>query len=116
MRKLALTIATVLATWSGPIGAGAAEPLKIRVAWIVPATNIASILFAKPELAKHLGRSYTMEPVRFQGTPPMITALAVDDIDVALLGYSSLNLAVLNAGMSDLRIVADEFQDGVGDY
>jgi NitT/TauT family transport system substrate-binding protein len=98
------------------LGGVRADPLKIRVAWIVPASNIASILFAKPGIAQHLGTSYVMEPVHFQGTPPMVTALAVDDLDVAVLGYSSLDLAVQNAGMDDLRIVADEFQDGVDDY
>ncbi len=96
--------------------AAAADPVKIRVAWIVPASNIASILFAKPELATHLGKSYTMEPVRYQGTPLMITALAVNEIEVGNLSYSSMNLAIQNAGMSDLRIIADEFQDGVAGY
>ena len=114
MRKLVSATVAALFTCVGL--AQAAEPLKIRMAWIVPASNIASILFAKPALAKHLGKSYTMEPVRFQGSPPMITALAVDDVDIALLGYSSISLAVQNAGLGDLRIVADEFQDGVGDY
>jgi sulfonate transport system substrate-binding protein len=110
--------ATLTASLVG-LGAGsvrAADPVKIRVAWIVPASNIASILFAKPGIAQHLGKSYTMEPLRFQGTPPMITALAVGEIEVGLLGYSSLNLAVQNAGMDDLRIFADEFQDGVAGY
>ncbi len=96
--------------------AALADPVKIRVAWIVPASNIASILFAKPDLAKHLGKSYTMEPVRYQGTPPMITALSVGELDVGLLGYSTINLAVQNAGMTDLRVFADEFQDGVPGY
>ena len=92
-----------------------AEPLKIRAAWIVPASNIASILFAKKELAPHFGKSYVMEPVRYQGTPPMVTALAVGEIEVGLLNFTSLGLGVQNAGMDDLRIVADEFQDGAGD-
>ena len=89
-----------------------ADPVKIRLAWIVPAANIAPILFAKEGIAKNLGKSYTLEAVRFQGTPPMITALAVNEIEIGLLGYSSFGLAIQNAGMEDLRIFADEFQDG----
>ena len=89
-----------------------AEPVKIRAAWIVPAANIASIIFAKKELAPHFGVSYVMEPVRYQGTPPMVTALAVGEIEVGVLNFTSLGLGVLNAGMDDLRIIADEFQDG----
>jgi sulfonate transport system substrate-binding protein len=94
--------------------AARAEPLKIRIAWIVPVANIAPILFAKEGIAKNLGKTYTIDPVRFQGTPPMITALAVNDIDIGLLGYSSMGLAIQNAGLEDLRIFADEFQDGAG--
>jgi NitT/TauT family transport system substrate-binding protein len=92
--------------------AASAEPLKIRLAWIIPAANIGPILFAKPGLAKNLGKSYVLEPVRFQGTPPMITALAVNEIDVGLLGFTSMGLAIQNAGMDDLRIFANEFADG----
>ena len=57
-----------------------------------------------------------MEPSRYQGTPPMITALSVGELDVGVLGFSSINLAVQNAGMTDLRVFADEFQDGVQGY
>ena len=92
--------------------AARAEPVKIRAAWIVPAANIASIIFAKKELAPHFGKSYVMEPVRYQGTPPMVTALAVGEIEVGVLNFTSLGLGVLNAGMDDLRIISDEFQDG----
>jgi NitT/TauT family transport system substrate-binding protein len=58
-----------------------------------------------------------MEPVRFQGTPPMITALANNELEIADLAFSALAVAVQNAGMDDLRVIADEFQDGVeGSY
>ncbi len=102
-----LAAAAVLAT-----NAVHADPVKIRVAWIVPASNIASILFVKKDLAPHFGKSYTMEPVRYQGTPTMVSALAIGEIEVGLLNFTSLGLGVVNAGMDDLRIFADEFQDG----
>ncbi len=57
-----------------------------------------------------------MEAVRYQGTPPMITALANNELEVANLAYSTLRLAIQNAGLDDLRIIADEFQDGVPGY
>jgi len=93
-----------------------AEPLKIRIAWIIPAANIAPTLFAKSGVAKNLGKTYVLEPVRFQGTPPMITALAVNEIDVGLLGFTTMGLAIQNAGMDDLRIFANEFADGAQGY
>ena len=44
--------------------AGGAEPLKIRLSWIVPVGNWGSLLLQKKDLAKHLGQSYTLETTR----------------------------------------------------
>jgi NitT/TauT family transport system substrate-binding protein len=118
MRALKLVVA-VLGAASMALCAGTAwgqQPVKIRVAYVVPVANWASILFQKPGLAKHLGKSYTFEAVHFQGTPPMITAIANNEIEIADLAFASLAIAVQNAGMSDLRVIADEFQDGVEGY
>ena len=97
-------------------GLAAAQPVKIRVAYVVPVANWASLLFEKPGLAKHNGKSYTFEAVHFQGTPQMITALANNELEIADLAFASLAIAVQNAGMDDLRVIADEFQDGVDGY
>jgi NitT/TauT family transport system substrate-binding protein len=91
----------------------AQQPVKIRVSWTAPVSNWASILLEKKDLAKHLGKSYTLEPVRYAGTPLMITALANGELDVANLAYSTLGIAIKNAGLEDLRVIADEFRDGV---
>lgn len=93
-----------------------AEPLKIRHSYVVPVANWTPLLTAKKELAKHWGKSYVMEETRYQGTPPMITALANNELDIAVLAYSTLGLAIQNAGIEDLRVVADEFQDGAPGY
>ena len=108
---LALTLALALLAQGA-----AAEPLKIRVAWITVPTSLAPILFAKPELARHLGSSYTVEPVRFAGSSQMTTALASGDLDIAELSYSSLAFAVENGHMSDLRVIAGEIEDGAPGY
>jgi ABC-type nitrate/sulfonate/bicarbonate transport system substrate-binding protein len=112
--KFAMTaLATVVL-----IGAGSAraEPVKIRMAWVVPIANWASILLEKKDLMTHFGKSYTLETVHFRGTPPMITALANNEVEVASLAYSSFPIAVANAGLDDLRVIADEFQEGVAGY
>jgi NitT/TauT family transport system substrate-binding protein len=96
--------------------AARAEPVKIRAAYVVPVANWPSILFEKQGLAQHMGKSYTFEAVHFQGTPPMITALANNELEIADFAFSSFALAVENAGMKDLRIIGDEFQDGVEGY
>src|ERR1043165_418966 len=98
-------------------GAAAAQsPVKIRAAWVAPVSNWPSIVLEKKDLAKHLGKSYTLDSVRFAGTPPMITALANGELEIANLAYSTFPLAVQNANLDDLRIIADEFQDGVTGY
>ena len=115
MRLLKLALAGVCVL--GLAGsANSAEPVKIRMSWVAPVSNWASIVLEKKELAKHLGKSYTLEPVRFAGTPPMVTALANGELEVANLAYSTLAIAIQNAGMDDLRIIADEFRDGVEGY
>jgi ABC-type nitrate/sulfonate/bicarbonate transport system substrate-binding protein len=93
--------------------ASAQQPVKIRVSWVAPVSNWASVLLEKKELAKHLGKSYTMEPVRYAGTPPMVTAVANGELEVANLAYSTLGIAIKNAGIDDLRVIAHEFRDGV---
>jgi sulfonate transport system substrate-binding protein len=112
MLKLPLVAAAAIAL----CGTVRAEPVKIRSAWVAPVSNWASIVLEKKDLAKHLGKSYTLEAVRFAGTPPMITAIANGELEVANLAYSTFPLAVQNANLDDLRVIADEFQDGVSGF
>jgi len=93
-----------------------AEPVKIRAAWVAPVSNWASILLEKKDLTKHFGKSYVFEPVRYAGTPLMITALANGELEIANLAYSTLGIAIQNAGLSDLRVISDEFRDGAPGY
>jgi NitT/TauT family transport system substrate-binding protein len=97
-------------------GGATAEPVKIRVSYIVPVANWATMLFQRPELAKHLGKSYTFEAIHFQGTPQLIQALASGELEIANMGFTTFPLAVINAGMQDVRIISDELQDGVPSY
>jgi sulfonate transport system substrate-binding protein len=105
----ALVLAASIATAS-------ADPLTIRVAWVVVPNNLPPILFAKPGIARHQGQSYAMDAIHFSGTPQMISAFGANEIDIALLAYSSFAVAIQNAGMTDLRVIADAFQDGAPGY
>ena len=95
---------------------GAAEPYHLRIGWVVAGADVATLMFEKPELAPHAGKSYVPELIHFQGTATEMQALATDQLDVAALAYSTFALGVVNAGMQDLRIIADVFQDGVPGY
>jgi sulfonate transport system substrate-binding protein len=97
-------------------GTAQAEPLKIRGSWVAPVSNWASIWLEKKDLATHFGQSYVFESGRYAGTPPMITAMANNELEIGDLAYSTLPIAIANAGMDDIRVVADEFQDGYPGY
>ncbi|HXP29984.1 MAG TPA: ABC transporter substrate-binding protein [Stellaceae bacterium] len=115
--RLAKLVPAALAFALALVGAARAEPVKIRLAWVVPPpAELQPILFEKPGLAKHLGTSYVVETPRFAGTPQMITGLSAGEIEIAPLAYSSYGLAIENAGMDDLRVIADELQDGAEGY
>ncbi len=116
MRLLKILLSAALALPLMLAAAWAQQPVKIRIAWVVPVANSPTILYEKPGILRHKGKSYEIELIRFQGTPPMITALAANEVDIALLAYSSLALAIQNAGMEDLRVIADEAQEGVDGY
>src|SRR5262250_3331132 len=110
MRALwwALTLTMLLA--GAP--AHGAEAVKIRASWIVAPSDWAPLLPEKPELTKNNGKTYLFEPMRFQGTPAVITAMANNELELGNLAFSSLALAIQNAGLEDLRIVGDQFKDG----
>src|SRR5690349_4530780 len=113
MRSIRLLLAAAAAVL---VTGARAEPVKIRSAWVAPVSNWASIVAEKKDLARHWGKSYTFEAIRFAGTPPMMTALAAGELEVANLAYSTFPLAVQNANIDDLRVISDEFQDGVSGY
>jgi ABC-type nitrate/sulfonate/bicarbonate transport system substrate-binding protein len=116
MRKYITALGSVGVLVALLMGSARAEPVKIRLAWVTPVATWGSILLEKKDLAKHLGQSYVLEPIRFQGTPLMITAMANGELEIGNLAYSTFALAVQNAKMDDLRVIADEFQDGAEGY
>jgi ABC-type nitrate/sulfonate/bicarbonate transport system substrate-binding protein len=96
-------------------GVAHAEPVTIRAGWVAIA-DWPAIWGEKKDLAVHNGKSYVFKPVHFVGTPPMVTALANNEIEIADLAFSTLPIAVENAGLDDIRVIADEFRDGYDGY
>jgi sulfonate transport system substrate-binding protein len=96
-----------------------AEPLTIRVGWVVTPGHMAPLIEAlgrrEPALFKHLGQSYVMQPIRFNGTTPQIQAQAIGELEVASFSTSALALAITNAHL-DERLVADVVADGHPGY
>src|SRR6201999_1071262 len=91
------------------------EPAKIRVGWAVAGGDAPLMQLGDKGTARHQGQSYAIELMHFNGTTPMISALASGDLDVTSFSGPPLALAIENAHLTDLRIIADIFQDGVGE-
>jgi sulfonate transport system substrate-binding protein len=115
LKLFAGVLLALLATF-GQQQARAADPVKIRIGWIAAPANLAPILFAKDGIAQYLGKSYTLDPLRFNGSSPMVLAIATGELDIALLAYSSFATAIENGQMHDLRAIADDFQGNAPGY
>ena len=112
--RLATLLATALA-FACALPANA-QPVKIRIGWITAPASMVPLLMLAPGAAKHHGKSYTFEPIHFGSSTLQITAISQGEIDIAGFGYTSFPLAIQNAGLTDLRIIADEIQDGAPGY
>ena len=111
-----IVAATAVLMLFGIVRAEADQPYHLRIGWVVAPNDLSTIMFLKPDLAPHAGKTYIPELTHFAGTPTEMQALATGDLDTAALAFSTFALGIVNAGMEDLRILGDEFQDGVPGY
>ena len=96
LARMGLAAAFTTAVLSvGLFGSGTAQAaeaaVKIRLSYVVPISNWASMLVEKKDLAKNLGKTYQLEITRFAGTPPMITALAAGELDIKVVELLSVD-------------------------
>ena len=111
-RVFELFVTAVITLGASNLASFGAEPVRLRAAWVVPVTNLPTLFLQKPDLLKFNGKSYTYEPTNYAGTPLMVTALATGELEIGLLAYQSIHLAAINAGMDDIKIIAEELRDG----
>src|SRR5262249_8333132 len=117
MRIFRLIILLAIALAATPLDPATAQaPVKIRAGWVTTPASLIPPLFLKPGITGHYGKSYIFEPMYFASSTLQITAISQGELDLAAFGYTSFPLAIANAGLSDLRIVADEIQDGAPGY
>lgn len=115
--RIGTCLVAAIALCAVAAGSGhAAEPLKIRHGWVALTNTLSPMIFAKTDLLPHYGKTYVVEPMHFAGTTTELTALATDEVDIVTIAYSSLAIAIENAHLDDIRVIADGFQDGVGTY
>lgn len=106
----------VAATLAKP---AAADPAKIRVDWTVVPGQFAPLIPQLPRYApkvyRHYGKSYVVEPLKFEGGGATLTALALGDTDVSTLSPQAVALAVTNAKL-DIRIIGQQISTEVPGY
>lgn len=83
-----------------------AEPVKIRLAYGIIPGVISPLLFLKPEILKHYGKSYTVESTYIRATSIALQGMASGDVDVSYLSFTALASAIINGGL-DLKVIAD---------
>jgi sulfonate transport system substrate-binding protein len=110
---MALLGSALLGVWLGP---AQADPVKFRIGWAAVPGSRAGFILEKPDLLHHLNQSYTIEPMHFANTPAELQALASGDLDIAQLAFSTFGVAIENAHMDDIRLIANELEDGVPGY
>jgi len=116
MRNGRVIAAIALLTALSAGAARADEPVKLRFAWTTVPGQLLAAFYQKPEMLKHYGKTYTVDPVYYKGSGPQITALAAGELEFALFAPGALALSVENAGLQDLRIIGDATRDGHADY
>lgn len=101
------------------MGAAGAEPLKIRADWNITPGQFAPLIPTVPQYApnvyRHYGISYIVEPLKMQGGGATLTALAVGETDLSTLSPQALVLGVTNAKL-DLRVIAQQISTEVPGY
>lgn len=98
------------------VAAVQAKPLQIRIGYVAAPPELPPVLFEAKVPHPHMGKNFTLKAIHFSGTPAMITAIAANEIDIGALSFSAFAAAVTNGRMNDLRVIADEVQDGVGGH
>lgn len=113
-RRLRLGAAALLAATTllaSGVTATRAEPVKLRIGYDVIPVHIIPVIFRMTDLLKHYGKDYTIEFIRFKGSPLQVQALAAGEIDIAALAFSTFATSITTAHLP-IKGIADLAQDG----
>lgn len=83
-----------------------AESVKIRLAYGIIPGVISPLLFQKPEILKHYGKSYTVESTYIRATSIALQGMASGDVDLSYLSFTALASAIINGGL-DMKVISD---------
>ena len=103
---------TLMAAGTAPAG----EPYHLRIGWVVVPSDLAPLMFLKPGLAPACRQDLHPRADPFRRHLDDHDGARLGPARLAALAYSTFALGVENAGMKDLRVIANSFQDGVPGY
>ena len=106
---LALLAATALNV------AGAQAQQTIRVGWTIPAEEAKYWMMRRPEQFPALGKEYKIEWTQFQGTAPMVQAMAAGALDCSTQGVLSMAQGAISANL-ETYIVAQHVGEKAGSF
>jgi len=113
--RLALA-AALLALCAAP---ALADPVTIRMDWAQTPGQFAPLIPTTPQYApeiyRHYGKSYVVEPLKMAGGGATLTALATGNTDVSTLSPQTLVLGVTNAKI-EMRVIAQQLSTEVPGY
>jgi len=96
-----------------------ADPVRIRVDWTVMPAQAAPLIpdvpRYGPDVYRHYGRSYIVDPLKLEGGGVTLMALAIDETHLSTLSPQALVLGIVNAKL-DLRVVAQQLSTEVPGY
>jgi len=110
MRRAVLAAAVLIAC----VAPAAAEPLKLRISWATAPSQITPLLpEVPPEVYRHWGKSYVVEPKFMQGNGIILPALQTNEIEIAGYSYQSFAISVFGANL-DIKAFASVFASKPG--
>ena len=96
-----------------------ADPVTIRMDWAQTPGQFAPLIPTTPQYApdlyRHYGKSYVVEPLKMAGGGATLTALATGDTDVSTLSPQTLVLGVTNAHI-EMRVIGQQLSTEVPGY
>jgi sulfonate transport system substrate-binding protein len=97
----------------------AAAPEVIRIDWAVTPGQFAPLIPTVPQYGpnvyRHYGKSYVVDPIRLLGGGASLSALAAGETDVSTLSPQTLVLGVVNAKL-DIKVIAQQISTEVPGY
>ena len=111
--KVIRIVAALAAVLMGGPAAWSADLPTIRLGWVVAPGSTAALLMMKPDASVHRNVTYKFEPMHFVSTAVELAPFASNQVDIIDMSYSAIGAAIDNAHLTDLRIIADEIQNGI---